>query len=551
MVIPLCLLPVLLGESTSDDGIDWRGSWRSSSCGKHSFCSDSMPEGHSDWLFPRKWDAMGWRCEAKRAISRARFLTSKCLSLPFPLFHNRRVDVSSTGSPDSFSASHGRFDSSAETKWQSGDTECRQRSLQDASRWLEKFVKARWGRHWEYVKIESCRRLVRIPVLNDEIALALWQRLAAGGVDLHEDEPDATKYELHAEEGQLAVEYELDASDVREEGDAEEDETVVTKEKESEEEVDACVRRGHRHPNTIDYSRALFAHTKRRLESLKLKKMMEELEELETLEDLEEDHDEHDRDVPRWEMARTMSALVFPEVCWTTDSTVHQASYANKSAAGQTTKIREVIERPARLDSVDSALSPKGKLNERVLEPTNRSQPGHEQASSSQPKIHASEALNSQRGSPWRPGMGSSLFEHVERSGGSQGILQPKTHEACQSLDSSSEFPSAISSRQSSVSLWRSSSIYGSHRSSLASLVSVSTQVSSVISTPSTPVEFSPTSPSAPHFAPSAAVPPPSSTHSTISRSERLALGLKRMRGGVLNLTTRAKRKGEKNTRAG
>lgn len=75
----------------------------------------------------------------------------------------------------------------------------RRESILDAQEFVADFVRERWGQHWYMIRIESgvieaelrdfgrlprdegvraCCRLVRVPVIYEEIAIALWERLA-------------------------------------------------------------------------------------------------------------------------------------------------------------------------------------------------------------------------------------------------------------------------------------------------------------------------------------------------------------------------------------
>lgn len=77
--------------------------------------------------------------------------------------------------------------------------EARRESILNAQEFVADFVRERWGQHWHMIRIESdvteaelrdlgrlprdegvraCCRLVRVPVIYEEIAIALWERLA-------------------------------------------------------------------------------------------------------------------------------------------------------------------------------------------------------------------------------------------------------------------------------------------------------------------------------------------------------------------------------------
>ncbi|KAK4453951.1 hypothetical protein QBC34DRAFT_421569 [Podospora aff. communis PSN243] len=187
----------LMVKRKPDNDIGWHGSQRSGGCNKISSCLSSMLSERLSGRRPsRSWSKVTWCGEAKRRTAQLHYLSQHN-----PPVLGRLVDITRDRivphRPDVYS----------------------REGVHEACCWLESFVKARWGQHWEYITIDcaltldelrqlghldrsegwnACRRLVRIPVLNDEIALALWTRLKANARDFYveQSEPRSEDDEL-------------------------------------------------------------------------------------------------------------------------------------------------------------------------------------------------------------------------------------------------------------------------------------------------------------------------------------------------------------------
>jgi hypothetical protein len=233
------------------------------------------------------------------------------------------------------------------------------KGVQEARCWLERFVKARWGQHWEYVTIDcdltleeleqlghldrpegwkACRRLVRVPVLNDEIALAMWTWLEANtrGTYLEERELRSGADELDTwGKRHDTLDYE---AGVR----GDEGEKVASEGDREDADVDARLQQGVRQ-KLIDYSKALVFEMSQQL-AVDFRTDSTEGKRLTPLETVWETDPmtRHMTETPRddtsghqfWEQAVT---LPFSEVEWSSQT---RTSGANDTAQG-TAKIYE------------------------------------------------------------------------------------------------------------------------------------------------------------------------------------------------------------------